>query len=448
MDKFLSYALEKTVFALQNQWDPALQENKLVFKTPAHLAYVISVLPPVWFTSAMHRKLISQTGNMDVKRRLLINLSKSGDAADIEFVLNNKSDLNVSLLESLGKISFKSTTSAVPDQLRNILKTARNAEIEKSTLRLIRLWNIKTLTQKVSEITLNEQKKPDVRGEALQTLVQLSGVKSLPLLQNLAGNSNTPNQIRLASLKGLSALDVQLASKAALSEINRSELSVKELKEVVSPIIDQRGGINAFVLALSSVTLSPEKAGLFLEVLNTKGIDAPALKTKLNKQSGERKLIVRNYSQQYVEKLSGQIKEHGNAKKGEALYLANPSCSACHTINGKGGNIGPDLSAIGKGLSAREIIAEVLWPNQNIKEGYNRVAVETKTGELIQGIKIFENGDEIQVETTESKKPRLISKSTIVSKTESGSLMPSGLTDSYSEEELRDLLKYLSGLGN
>ena len=104
----------------------------------------------------------------------------------------------------------------------------------------------------------------------------------------------------------------------------------------------------------------------------------------------------------------------------------------------------PNLSAIGKGLSTREIIAEVLWPNENIKESYNRVAIETKTGELIQGIKIFENSGEIHVETTESKRPRLISKKLIVSKTESGSLMPSGLTDSYSKEELRDLITYLS----
>jgi putative heme-binding domain-containing protein len=128
--------------------------------------------------------------------------------------------------------------------------------------------------------------------------------------------------------------------------------------------------------------------------------------------------------------------------------LANNTCTSCHMVNGKGGNIGPNLSAIGKGLSVREIIAEVLWPNQNVKEGYNRVAVETKSGALIQGIKIFENAEEIQIETTESKKPKVVSKKIIASKTETGSLMPSGLMDNYSEEELRDLIKYLSELGN
>ena len=157
---------------------------------------------------------------------------------------------------------------------------------------------------------------------------------------------------------------------------------------------------------------------------------------------------MRNYNQQYVDKLSKQVKEAGNARNGQAIYLANPSCSSCHTINGKGGNIGPNLSAIGKGLSEREIISEVLWPNQNVKEGYNRVAVETKAGDLIQGIKIFENAEEIQIQTTESKKPKIVSKKDVTGKTETGSLMPSGLMDNYSEEELRDLLRYLSELGN
>jgi putative heme-binding domain-containing protein len=448
MDKFLRYALEKTAFALQDFWDPALKENKLIFKDPAQLAYTISVLPPMWYSSSMYRKLVSRTYDVDVKRRLMINLAKSGAAADIEFVLNNESVLNASFLEGLGKISLKQVDSAISNKLKNILETTQSAEVEKSTLRLIRLWNIKTLTETASEIVLNEQKRADVRGEGLQAFVLLRGAKSLPLLQSLVKNPKTPKQIQLASLKGLSGLDIQLASNEAISKIKRSEVSANDLKEVVSPIIDQRGGIKAFTLTLTDTTVSREKAGIFLEVLNAKGIDAPALKTLLNKLAGEKKLIVRNYNQQYVEMLSRQIKERGNVKNGQALYLANPSCSSCHTINGKGGNIGPNLSAIGKGLSTREIISEVLWPNQNIKEGYNRVAVETKTGELIPGIKIFENSDEIHVETTESKKPRVISKRLIASKTDSGSLMPSGLTDNYSEDELRDLLQYLSDRRN
>jgi len=73
-----------------------------------------------------------------------------------------------------------------------------------------------------------------------------------------------------------------------VSEINRSDFPANELKEVVSPIIDQRGGINAFVLSLNNTTISPEKARRFLEVLNAKGFDTQALKALLNKQAGEK----------------------------------------------------------------------------------------------------------------------------------------------------------------
>ena len=66
-----------------------------------------------------------------------------------------------------------------------------------------------------------------------------------------------------------------------------------------------------FVFEKVVFALQDHQGPAFLEVLNAKGIDTPALKILLILQVGEKKLIVRNYNQQYVEKLSGQIKENG-----------------------------------------------------------------------------------------------------------------------------------------
>lgn len=448
-DKFIRYALEKTVFALQGAWEPALKNNTLTFTDPSHLAYVVSIIPPTWYSADMYRKLISNKLPADVKRRLLISMAKTGGPSDIEFVLapENLAD-DAALLDNLAKIEPRPITQVSLNELKSILGNSKNNEVAKSAIRLSSVWKLKPLAQAINALVVNEQNDPAVRAEGLQTLAQLNGKAALPLLQKLAKNPQTPRQIRLASLQSLSALDIQLATAATLHEIGQSGSSVDEFKEIISPVLVRKGGIESLATALATKSLSKEKAGLMLEVLAVKGINAPQLKTLLNKQAGVKNLITRSYDQQYLDKLSKQVKEAGNATTGQAIYLANPSCSSCHTINGKGGNIGPNLSAIGKGLSAREIISEVLWPNQNVKEGYNRVAVETKTGELIQGIKIFENAEEIQIQTTESKKPKVVSKKDVTSKTETGSLMPSGLMDKYSEEELRDLLRYLSELGN
>jgi putative heme-binding domain-containing protein len=448
-DKFIRYALEKTIFALKADWEPALKQHQLTFGVSSHLAYLASIIPPTWYGAGDYKALISDKLPDGVRRSLLTSMAKSGNASDVAWVFAQAYAKNdARLFDDLAKTDPRPTTQNSLKSLKSGLENSKSAELAVAMIRLVRAWKLKSLAPAIQSQVVNEQQPASVRAEGLKTLAELNGTVTLPLLQKLLKETNTPRTIRLAALKSLAMLDIQLATRETISEIGKSGDSMNELKETIAPVLERKAGISNLTTALTSQNLSKEKAAMMLEVLAAKGINAPALKTILAKQAGLKNMVTRNYDSQYVDHLSKQVKEAGNAKKGQAIYLANPSCSSCHIINGKGGTIGPNLSAIGKGLSTREIIAEVLWPNQNVKEGYNRVAVETKTGELIQGIKIFENAEEIQITTTESKKPRVINKKDVGSKTETGSLMPSGLTDNYTEEELRDLLRYLSELGN
>lgn len=53
----------------------------------------------------------------------------------------------------------------------------------------------------------------------------------------------------------------------------------------------------------------------------------------------------------------------GNAAKGKTLF-ASSGCTACHTIGGQGGKIGPDLTAVGSRLTQAQIEAQVTNPKQ------------------------------------------------------------------------------------
>lgn len=450
MDKFLTYALNKTAYALQEAWEPALQTGKLTFKKPAHLAWLVSVLPPSWYSAGQYRKLI-QTENVssEVRRSLLLSLAKTGKAADIEFVLGQPSaQTDAVLLENLSKLDPKPVSAVAAANLKTGLTPTKTAEVNMAAIHLARAWKIRPVAATIHALATNNQIDQRVRAEGLKALVELNGRAVLPLLQKLAVSAETPRIIRLASLKGISEMDVTLAANATVQEMQRSGGSVNDMRDAITPVIDQRSGIKALTAALAKTALPKPQARLALEALAAKGINAPELSARLNQLAEERTIIARKYSPDYVEKLAKAVKEQGDAKRGELIYQANPSCSACHAVNGKGGTIGPNLSAIGRGLSSREIITEVLWPNQNIKEGYNRVQVETKKGEIIQGIKVFETADVIHIKTTASAKNRIIDKKELAGQTESGSLMPTGLMDTYSEDDVRDLIRYLSELGN
>ncbi|GAB3928638.1 PVC-type heme-binding CxxCH protein [Larkinella terrae] len=450
MDKFLRYALEKTAYALQDWWDPALQTGKLAFKKPAQLAWLVSMLPPSWYTPDHYRKLI-QTENLspEVRRSLLLSLAKTGKAPDIEFILRQPSaQTDAALLENLSKLDVKPVTAVAAANLRNSLSPTKTAEVNMAAIHLARSWKIRPVAATINHLATNNQIDQRVRAEGLKALVELNGRTVLPLLQKLAVSAETPRVIRLASLKGISELDVALAANATVLEMQRPGGSVNDMQETIAPLIDQRSGTKALTAKLAKTALPKPQARLALEALAAKGINAPELVARLNQLAEARTIVARKYSPDYVEKLAKAVKEQGNAKRGELIYQTNPSCSACHALNGNGGTIGPNLSAIGRGLSSREIITEVLWPNQNIKEGYNRVQVETKKGEIIQGIKVFETADVIHIKTTGLTKNRVIDKKELASQTESGSLMPTGLMDTYSEEDVRDLIRYLSELGS
>lgn len=53
----------------------------------------------------------------------------------------------------------------------------------------------------------------------------------------------------------------------------------------------------------------------------------------------------------------------GNADAGKTVFDGN-GCSACHTIKGQGGKVGPDLTAVGSRLSQQQIIDQLNDPKQ------------------------------------------------------------------------------------
>lgn len=79
------------------------------------------------------------------------------------------------------------------------------------------------------------------------------------------------------------------------------------------------------------------------------------------------------------------MKNNGNAAAGKTLYLGKGNCTLCHMIDGKGGRVGPDLSAVGRNRSPNYIKAALIDPSAALTPGYNTIKVVTKDGKTISG---------------------------------------------------------------
>jgi putative heme-binding domain-containing protein len=118
----------------------------------------------------------------------------------------------------------------------------------------------------------------------------------------------------------------------------------------------------------------------------------------------------------------------------------------CHAIAGSGGQVGPGLESLGASAPVDYIIESILVPNKAVKEGFHAVAVTTTEGKLFTGIKVRETRTELVLRTAEDKE-LTIRAETIDETKPAPSLMPEGLTDTLTRQELLDLVRFLSELG-
>jgi putative membrane-bound dehydrogenase-like protein len=134
----------------------------------------------------------------------------------------------------------------------------------------------------------------------------------------------------------------------------------------------------------------------------------------------------------------------GDLRRGQALFnSAKGACATCHAIGYQGGVIGPDLTAIGQIRSERDLLEAIIYPSASFARGYESVLVTTSTGAVHNGVLRRELPDEIVLVTGVQEETR-IPRSRIEDMQPGGvSLMPAGLGDVLSRQELADLLAFL-----
>jgi putative heme-binding domain-containing protein len=138
----------------------------------------------------------------------------------------------------------------------------------------------------------------------------------------------------------------------------------------------------------------------------------------------------------------------GDAVRGRT-YFFDPSgsqCSTCHRVGEQGGRVGPALDDIGLRQSPSQIFESIADPSRVIDPRYQSHVVLTTDGQVITGLLAEENSERF-VFVNGQGEPIQIAKSDVETrKTESKSLMPSGLASGMTAQQMADLLAYLSSL--
>lgn len=131
---------------------------------------------------------------------------------------------------------------------------------------------------------------------------------------------------------------------------------------------------------------------------------------------------------------------------GRGLTVFKTNCSICHQINGDGMDFGPKLSEIGSKLPKEGQYLAILYPDAGISFGYEGFEVKFKDGSTVSGIVSSKTETDLQMKfpggvVTDYKMSDVVSMKQL-----DASMMPSGLQDNMSTQELVDLVDYLASL--
>ena len=141
------------------------------------------------------------------------------------------------------------------------------------------------------------------------------------------------------------------------------------------------------------------------------------------------------------------VKMKGDPKNGEHIFQSpGAACATCHRVRGQGIDFGPDLTEIGSKLAKEALHESILDPSAGISFGYEPWQITLKSGDEVYGLIVSETPDEIAVKTPGGIVSKYKPSEIATRQRGTLSIMPAGLQQNMTTQDLVDLVEYLASL--
>jgi len=270
-----------------------------------------------------------------------------------------------------------------------------------------------------------DAKAPEfLRTEAARDLAATTDSAAVAALQTLARDRSAPEALRCEAILALTGSHHdQVSGLRSLLE-DPSEDVATEVARALRPWIETDGVRTALETAAASG--HPRRAAVAGLVLS---------------RPAERPASFDEW-RQFLEA------EPGDAARGSRTFRSpEVGCIRCHQVFGRGGTLGPDLSAIRRGSDRQKLLRSLLEPSRDIAPQFADHQVETPEGEYYSGRLVSTEPDgSITVMNGDGQQTRIPGSRVKSNAPGTVSLMPEGLMDALTPGEVRDLMTYLETL--
>ena len=164
-------------------------------------------------------------------------------------------------------------------------------------------------------------------------------------------------------------------------------------------------------------------------------------------QQAVRELLVereidREAQSERIEELLAIVDE-GDPVRGQAVFNSpEAACSACHRTGNQGGDIGPFLGQLGRTRTDRDLLESIVYPNLTFVRSYEPIVVVTES-DVYSGVPIQESDTHLLLATGADEQVRVAQAEIEEIRPGTVSIMPSGLDEELTDQELADLVAFL-----
>ena len=325
-------------------------------------------------------------------------------------------------------------SNADGDLLRSAVSTARalptgeerNAQLDKALLRVGRNAGV-AADVRAGALAASAVALPSVSAELFEFLVaQVDSAKPVP--------------VRSAASRALAAAPLDGEQRLALTDSVRTAGPL-ELPTLLGAF--EKGGDEALGEALTKALEDARS----LANLRTDTLEGVLAEFPASVQAKGEALLAsldvdRAQQRAHLEELASSL-GGGDPRRGKEVFKSSKAaCSSCHRMGYLGGRIGPDLTRVGKIRSERDLLESLVYPSASFVRNYEPVVVVTAR-ETYSGVPLEETDESILLATGADEQVRVARDAIEELRPGTVSIMPSGLEEELTRQELADLIAFM-----
>jgi putative membrane-bound dehydrogenase-like protein len=388
-----------------------------------------NVKPTLFETKRLSHQLARLARSQAVQKLLADRLGVGGISAQIA-------------LDAMGESNLKSLPDSWVAALSVALDDPVLASPAAAALRKMPTGAMAPLTGALLAAGGREGLAPEARLDAL-SCVPL--VKSMPddlftfLASQLAPSAPVARRSLAADIVGRSVLSTEQLTTLAEAIRSAGPLEVNKLLRAFARSRDEALGQKL----IAALTEAKALRSLRAETLRPLGMqfgpkvaqEFQRLASTLNPDAGEQ--------QAKLDQLVANLPK-GDVRRGQGVFN-NPkvACVSCHAIGYVGGHVGPDLTSIGKIRTERDLLESIVFPSASFAQGYEPYIAITVAGERYDGLLRRDDAEGIMLMTGPDQQVSVPRSDIKELRPGTLSIMPSGLDQQLSPQELADLAAFL-----